>query len=101
MELEFAPTTAAMILRTCAQVPAKAIDNDTEAILDNFFSSILDPSVELVSHAPEGINGVVRTLAVAPRCRLSELIGRADRSWPTPWSTAGSLARPSPFRWTA
>ena len=44
----------------CAQVPAKAIDNDTEAILDNFFSSILDPSVELVSHAPEGINGVVR-----------------------------------------
>ena len=49
-----------MILRTCAQVPAKAIDNDTEAILDNFFSSILDPSVELVSHAPEGINGVVR-----------------------------------------
>ena len=49
-----------MILRT--QVPAKAIDNDTEAILDNFFSSILDPSVELVSHASEGINGVVRVI---------------------------------------
>ena len=29
-----------------------------EAILDNFFGSILDPTVELISHAPEGINGV-------------------------------------------
>ena len=72
MELEFAPTTAAMILRTCAQVPAKAIDNDTEAILDNFFSSILDPSVELVSHAPEGINGVVR--AILPQKEKSALL---------------------------
>ena len=45
------------------EIPERAIDNDTEAILDNFFSAILDPSVELVSHAPEGINGVVRTLA--------------------------------------
>ena len=34
------------------------ITDDTEAILDNFFNSILDPAVELISHAPDGINGV-------------------------------------------
>eukprot|EP01051_Picozoa_sp_SAG22_P014179 SAG22_NODE_1684_length_3811_cov_1.797414_3_plen_82_part_00 len=32
--------------------------DDTEAILDNFFNAILDESVPLISHAPEGIRGV-------------------------------------------
>lgn len=35
-----------------------AISDDTEAIIDNFVNAILDPSVELISHAPEGIKGV-------------------------------------------
>ena len=34
------------------------IPDDTEAILDNFFNAILDDSVTLISHAPEGIRGV-------------------------------------------
>ena len=46
-------------------VPAPDIPNDTEAILDNFFGAILDPSVELVSHAPEGIKGVELANAMA------------------------------------
>ena len=38
--------------------PAASAADDTEAILSNFFDAILDPTVELMSHAPEGIKGV-------------------------------------------
>lgn len=37
---------------------ASQCNTDTEAILSNFCDAIFDPSVELISHAPEGINGV-------------------------------------------
>eukprot|EP01047_Picozoa_sp_COSAG01_P047275 COSAG01_NODE_4502_length_4970_cov_587.236707_6_plen_387_part_00 len=42
------------------EIPVRApeIADDTEAILSNFFDAIFDPSVKLISHAPEGIKGV-------------------------------------------